>query len=265
MKKYFAALTILGFLFLSVGGFAQQPPAKQEKPAAQAQKVPLAGLKEFLQLTPDQEAKIKEMQKARQEDQKSFREQMQKLRGELAPLLKDSKADQNKINGLVDQIAKLGAERTKKVLANRNPMQKILTPEQLEKLKNAPPRMRARSGLAGGMPGMGPGMGGGGMMMQPGMGQGAGRGGMMMRPGMGRGMGMGPMGRTRMMGRPGFGLGFGLGMRLGRQPGFNRGFGLMGPQGIRGRVLQRLGWMNQQEKEEAKKIEKKEVKKEEKK
>lgn len=273
MKKYFAALTILGFLFLSVGGFSQQPPAKQEKPAAPApaQKGPMAHMKEFLQLTPEQEAKIKDMQKARQEDQKAFREQMQKLRGELAPLLKDPKADQNKINGLVDQIAKLGAERTKKVLANRSPMQKILTPEQLEKLKNAP--MTGRGGFMGGMPGMdqgmGSGMGQGRMRMRPGMGQGMGpgmgQGRMRMQPGMGGGMGMGPMGGVRMMGRPGFGLGFGLGMRLGRQPGFNRGFGVIGPHGIRGRMMRHLGWMNQQEKEEAKKTEKKEVKKEEKK
>jgi len=263
MKKIFAALTILGFLFLSAGGFAQQPPAKQEKPAvpAPAQKGPMPNMKEFLQLTPEQEAKIKDMQKARQEEQKAFREQMQKLRGELAPLLKEPKADQNKINGLVDQIAKLGADRTKKVLANRNPMQKILTPEQLEKMKNAP--MRGRGGFMGGMPGMGQGMGQGRMMMRPGMGrgmrQGAGRGGMMMQPGMGRGMG--PMGGARTMGRLGFGLGFGLGLRLGRQPGFNRGFGVMGPQGFRGRMMRRFGWMNQPDKEAEKKAEKKEVKK----
>jgi len=230
MKKYFAVLTILGFLFLSVGGFAQQPPAKQEKPfnVAPDQRGPLANLKDFLKLTPEQEAKLEDMRKARQEEQKAFHDQMQKLRGELAPLLKDSKADQNKINGLVDQIAKLGAERTKKAFANRNPLEKILTPEQLEKLKNAPPRMQGRGGMMGGMPGMALGMGQGrmgamrGRMRQPGMGQ----GGMMMAPGMrGGGMGMGPMRGTHLMRQPGFRQGLGLGLRLGRVPGLNRGLG----------------------------------------
>ena len=254
MKKYFAVITILGFLFMSVGGFAQQPPAKEEKPAqgAPAQRGPMAHLKDFLQLTPEQEAKLKEMQKARQEAQTAFRDQMRKLRGELAPLLKDPKADQNKINGLVDQIAKLGAERTKKALADRNPLQRILTPEQLEKLKNAPPRMRGLGGMMGLRPGQGAGMGPGRM--------GAMRG-RMMQSDLGMGRGMLPMGGARMMRQPGFRQGFGLGMRLGRLPGLNRGFGLLGPQGVPGRMLRHRRWMNQQNQEEAKKVEKKDIKK----
>jgi len=211
MKKYLAALTILGFLFMAAGAYAQQPPAKPEKPQkpAPGQGAPLANLKDFLQLTPEQEAKIKDMQKARQEEQKAFREQMQKLRGELNPLLKDQKADQNKINGLIDQIAKLNADRMKKGLANRNPLQKILSPEQLDKLKNARGRFM----------GQGPMMRGRGMGMRPGMGP-MGQGLMMRGRGMmGMRLGMGP----GFMGRPGFrGQGWGnawrlrrLGMRLG--------------------------------------------------
>ncbi len=210
MRKCLAALTIMGFLFLTVGAYAQQPPAKPEKPAKPepGPRAPLANLKDFLQLTPEQEAKIKDMQKARQDEQKAFRDEMQKLRGELNPLLKDPKADQNKINSLVDQIAKLGADRTKKVLANRNPLQKILTPEQLEKLKNAPARMMGGRG-------MGPGMQG----MRQGMAQGMG-------PGMGRGMGPGMHQRMR----PGLGMGRGMGM------------GFMGPQGFRGRGMHGRPW-----------------------
>ena len=200
----------MGFLFLTVGAYAQQPPAKPEKPAKPepGPRGPLANLKDFLKLTPEQEAKLKDMQKARQDEQKAFRDEMQKLRGELNPLLKDPKADQNKINSLVDQIAKLGADRTKKVLANRNPLQKILTPEQLETLKNAPARMMGGRG-------MGPGMQG----MRQGMGQGMG-------PGMGRGMGPGMHQRMR----PGLGMGRGMGM------------GFMGPQGFRGRGMHGRPW-----------------------
>jgi Spy/CpxP family protein refolding chaperone len=234
MKKCLAVLTIIGFLFLTVAAYAQQPPAKPEKPAKPepGPRGPLANLKDFLKLTPEQEAKLKDMQKARQDEQKAFRDEMQKLRGELNPLLKDPKADQNKINSLVDQIAKLGADRTKKVLANRNPLQKILTPEQLEKLKNAPARMMGGRG-------MGPGMQG----MRQGMGQGMG-------PGMGRGMGqgMGRMGQGRMM-QPGFRQGLGLGLRLGlTRPGLGRMFGFMGAQGMRGGAMRgpgfRRGLMN---------------------
>jgi len=225
MKKYLAAVTIIGFLFLSVSAFAQQPPAKQEKPAkpAQGPNAPQDRLKNLLNLTPEQEAKIKDMQKARQDEQKAFQDQMKKLRGELNPLLKDSKADQNKINGLVDQIAKLGAERTKKVLANRNPLQKILTPEQLDKLKQA----GGPQGLNGRMQGRGMGPMGQGMM-RPGMGLG-------MRGGMGQGMGQG-MGPGRGMGmRPGMGQGM-------MRPGMGMGRGMRGLQWLRGQAMQGQPW-----------------------
>jgi len=226
MKKYLVAVTIIGFLFLSVSAFAQQPPVKPEKPAkpAQGPNTPQARLKNFLNLTPEQETKIKDMQKARQDEQKAFQEQMKKLRGELNPLLKDPKADQNKINGLVDQIAKLGAERTKKVLANRNPLQKILTQEQLDKLKQA----GGPQGLMRGMQGRGIGPMGQGRPMGPGMGRGM-RGGM--APGMGQGMGSGR------------GMGMGPGMGQGMMgPGMGMGRGMMGLQWLRGQARQGRPW-----------------------
>jgi Spy/CpxP family protein refolding chaperone len=225
MKKRIALLAIAGLIFLSLGAFAQQPPAKTEKPAPakpgqtapgpRGQQGPLARLQNFLNLTPEQVQKFKDFQKVRQDEQKSFRDQMQKLRGDLRPLLKDEKADKGKINGLIDQIAKLGADRAKQALGNRDGIQKILTPEQADKLKKAGPAVRQRLMNFFRGQGMAPGAGpmGGGQMMQPGMGQGMrgqgmGRGqGMLQgqRPGMGmRGQGMAPgqMGRGQMM-RPG--------------------------------------------------------------
>ncbi len=176
--------------------------------------MPLERLKTALGLTDEQVAKLQESRKAQQEAQQAFRGEMQKLRGELAPLLKDPKADTGKINGLIDRIAKLGADRAKKGVQDRGALAKILTPEQLTKLQ----------GLRGGgmAMGMGPGMGMGlGMGMRPGM-RGMGRGGMMMgprggmqmRPGLGRGMGPGfGMG---LRGRPGMGFGPGLRLRMQR-------------------------------------------------
>ena len=110
---------------------------------------------------------------------------MQKLRGELNPLLRDPKADPNKVNGLFDQIAKLGAEQAKKGFAGRQNLAKILTPEQLTKLQN----FRGRMGMGPMGRGMGMGMGRG--MAPMGRGQMMGPRGGMMRPGMGMRMGMG--------------------------------------------------------------------------
>jgi Spy/CpxP family protein refolding chaperone len=213
MKKYLAALTIIGFLFLTAAGSAQQPPAKPEKPAkpGPGPQGPLANLKDLLKLTPEQEAKLKDMQKSRQAEMKAFRDEMQKLRGELNPLLRDPKADRNKINGLIDQISKLNADRIKKSLADRNPLQKILTQEQLDKLNQVRGRMM-RQGMM--MRGRGMGMGRGmgiamdrGQLIQRGRFMGP-RGQQFMGPGqrgfLGRGM-MGPgQGRSRrLMRRPG--------------------------------------------------------------
>ena len=227
MKKRTAILAIAGLMLLSVSIFAQQPPAKPEKPVPakpgqtapgpQGQQGPMARLQSYLNLTPEQIQKFKDFQKSRQDEQKAFRGEMQKLRGDLRPLLKDEKADKSKINGLIDQIAKLGADRAKQALGNRGGIQKILTAEQLDKIKKAGPAVRQRlmnffrgQGMA---PGAGPMRGG--RMMQRGRGQGMrgqgmrpgmGRmgGGQMMQPGMGQGMGQ--MGRGQMM-QPGMGQG----------------------------------------------------------
>ena len=227
MKQRTAILAIAGMLLLGVGAFAQQqPPAKPQKPAPQGQTGdkpqgrpdPMARLADYLKLTPEQIQKIKDVQKTRQDQQKAFRDQMQKLRGDLRPLLRDEKADPAKANGLIDQIAKLGADRAKQVLAGRGGLQKVLTPEQADKLKNAPPAMRQRlmnffRGQGMGQMGRGQGMGPGGQG-QPGMGM--------------RGQGMGPGMRA---GQGGMGMGWGMGMR---------GQGQMMGRGILQRLMQRF-------------------------
>jgi Spy/CpxP family protein refolding chaperone len=206
MKKYLAGLAVLLILAAGVFVTAQEKPAPPAKPrAAQAPQgqgpgplaqAPLERLKQWLGLTPEQVTKLQETRKAQQEAQKGFRDQMQKLRGELNPLIRDPKADPNKVNGLFDQIGKLGTERAKKGYQDRLGLQKILTPEQLTKLQSL---RRPGMGMRGGM-GMGMGRGGApmgrGQMMGP-------RGGMQgrMGMGMGRGMGMGPRGGTRVLPR----------------------------------------------------------------
>jgi Spy/CpxP family protein refolding chaperone len=230
MKKQTAILAIASILLLGLSAFAQQqPPAKPAQPAPKQAlqgpgqgQGPLARVADYLKLTPEQIQKFKDLQKSRQDDQKAFRDQMQKLRGELQPMLRDEKSDPAKAGGLIDQIAKLGADRSKKVLAGRGVGEKILTPEQIEKIKTAPPALRQMLMRLGGGQGMGMGMGpmgGRGGQIQPGM-----RG-----QGMGRGQGMRGQGQGMQGMRPGMGGGQGMGMgRMGGGMGMRRGMG-MGP------------------------------------
>ena len=92
-------------------------------------------LKDALQLTPEQEKKLEEFRQARLEEAKAHREKMTKLRQEFRKLMQDPKADEKKVNSLIDEMAKLRAERMKAMFKNRKEWEKILTPEQLKKLE----------------------------------------------------------------------------------------------------------------------------------
>jgi Spy/CpxP family protein refolding chaperone len=222
MKKYFAIIALIVLAGFGLSAFAQDKAAapaqdKKENPGARG---PLARIKEDLQLTPDQEAKLKEFQKVRQAEGQAFAEQMKKVRTDLQTLRKDEKADPGKVDGLIDQMYKLQADRAKAQFKNRKDMEKIFTPEQLQKMKNG--RERLMGGLMAGRMGMGMGMG-----MRMGMGTGM-RGAMMHRGAMMRG----PMMR--------------LGMRMGRMMqrfaprGARPGFGQMRHPGM-GMMMRRPG------------------------
>ncbi|MGQ9802102.1 MAG: Spy/CpxP family protein refolding chaperone [Candidatus Saccharicenans sp.] len=92
-------------------------------------------LKDALQITPEQEKKLEEFRKARLEEAKAHREKMTKLRQEFRTLMTDPKADEKKVNSLIDEMAKLRAERMKAMFKNRKEWEKILTPKQLQKLE----------------------------------------------------------------------------------------------------------------------------------
>jgi len=221
MKRFTTAAAIVGILFT---GFvlaqekpaAPAPPAKA-KPAPQA---PLAKMKEALQVTPDQEAKLKAFREARRNENEAFAEQMRKSRGDLQSLRRDPKADPAKVNGLIDQIYKLQADRAKAGFRNGQDWQKIFTPDQLEKMKQGRNRLMGM-GLRRGRD-MGPGV----------------RRGMMLR----RGMGSAP--RAPMMG-PGMRRGFDQRFQTQRM-GMQQRFGQRGPgaMGARHRQGLRRSWMN---------------------
>jgi Spy/CpxP family protein refolding chaperone len=146
-KKIIAGLaTALFFLALSAS-FAQNPPEKERPRGAWF----FAGergerLASFLDLTPEQRAKFDEIRKARQEQAKAFREEMAKLRPQFREAMRDPQADQKKIDSLVDQMAQVRAGQLKSMIRSVRDMEKILTPEQLERFRDARARMGWRRG-----------------------------------------------------------------------------------------------------------------------
>lgn len=113
-------------------------------------------LKDALQLTPEQEKKLEEFRQARLEEAKAHRDKMTRLRQEFRKLMEDPKVDEKKVNSLIDEMAKLRAERMKTILKNRKEWEKILTPEQLKKLEEYRKDFRLRREL---LPGPGGRMG----------------------------------------------------------------------------------------------------------
>lgn len=129
---------------------AQAPPPGGKNPRAKMQP------REALGLTPEQEKSLEEFRKARMEENRAFRDEMMKVREEMRALAKDPKANEAKINGLIDKRAKLQAERAKAGFKNRAAVEKIFTPEQLEKMKAFRARFEQRPRFAGrGRMGMG--------------------------------------------------------------------------------------------------------------
>jgi len=121
-------------LLASAQGTQDKPAEKQAKPAEPGERLRMLE-RDILDLTPEQEKKLEEFRLARQEEAKAFREQGEKLRTEYRELMKDPKANEAKLDGLIDQMSKLQAERMKAGLKNRLAREKIFTPEQLEKMK----------------------------------------------------------------------------------------------------------------------------------
>jgi len=169
MKKYSWIMALVALMAFGFAGFAQEKPAAPAKPgkAPAAPAGPLGRMKDALQITPEQEAKLEAHRKAVAEQHKAFGEQMKKVREEMQALRKDgAKPDLNKTNELIDRTFKIRADQAKAMAKNRAEREKIFTPEQLEKMKpgrglmgrNAGPGMGLRQEMA-------PRMGRPGMMM----------------------------------------------------------------------------------------------------
>lgn len=147
-KMALAGLTAALLLVGSAGSFAQNPPEKMQPRGAWFFAGQLGErMAKFLELTPDQQARFDEVRKARRDEAKAFREEMGKLRPQLREAMKDPKADQNKIDGLIDQLSQVRAAHFKSLVRTHKDLEKALTPEQLEKYREVRSRMGTRRGF----------------------------------------------------------------------------------------------------------------------
>ncbi len=157
MKKWSAFIGLLCFVSLFLLG----PYFASAQPARNPERVPRFLGGEFLNLTPEQKAKLEELRKAKQEERKAFVEQMQKYRTELRDLMKDPQANEKKINSLIDEMFKLRAAQMKNSIKHREQVRKVFTPEQLEKMRDLRAWRGAwigpRMGMLGRRGGWGPG------------------------------------------------------------------------------------------------------------
>ncbi|MGD2295905.1 MAG: Spy/CpxP family protein refolding chaperone [Candidatus Aminicenantes bacterium] len=146
MKKYiiWTALTLFlsMILFPSVAlgqvSDGQEEDVKVRRARAQ---------RDFLGLTPEQQAKLEEHMKSAREKQKAHFESMRKLQFEMRELMQDPEADEKEILKLYEQMSKLRADRFKDSLQSRKEFRTILTPEQLEKLDSFRQRIGQRKNL----------------------------------------------------------------------------------------------------------------------
>lgn len=104
-----------------------------------------AALAERLGLTADQQKRLEEFRAERRAEAEKFRGEMAGLREERQALMKDPEANAAKLDGLIDKLAGLRAERMKAGLRSRMAWRKIFTAEQLEKLKTFRGRLEGRA------------------------------------------------------------------------------------------------------------------------
>lgn len=143
---------MVAFIYSTLNAQAVRPP-RAGRPGAFSQV-----LKDALQLTLEQEKKLEEFRQARLAEAKAHREKMVPMRDELRKLMADPRADEQKVNNLIDQMAKLRADRMKALYQSKKAWEKIFTPEQLKKLqeyrqdfKLKPEARQGRMGRRGGM------------------------------------------------------------------------------------------------------------------
>ncbi len=140
---------LLGFILIATL-ISLGPSLALSQPAPAPERSLRPFWEDYLDLTPDQKAKLEEFRKSGREERQAFLDQMGKLRADLRELRKDPQANEKKIDALIDEMFKLKASRMKSSLKHQAEVKKIFTPEQQEKLARLKARMAP---LRGGRPG----------------------------------------------------------------------------------------------------------------
>ena len=134
-RSWISKLTLALFVFALIPLLGYGQP--QDRPGR---------FERFLDLTPEQKTKLEEFRKSRAEERQAHFEKMRALREDMREAMKDPEANEAKLNGLIDEMSKLRADRMKSGLARARETRKILTPEQREKLARLRDRMADRRG-----------------------------------------------------------------------------------------------------------------------
>jgi len=146
MKRYVLFMALILFFL----GSTIFPPIAHSQEAKKPEKKVArdypATWEEYLDLTPEQKSKLAEFRIKRQAEREESMKNMQAVRKELRELMRDPEANEKKILGIYDKLAKFRSDRFKKSIQHRKEIKKILTPEQWEKLEKIKKRIARRRG-----------------------------------------------------------------------------------------------------------------------
>jgi Spy/CpxP family protein refolding chaperone len=123
--------------------------AVQDKPQTQERTRMGRMGRDLLNITPEQQKKLQAFREARMKDRTAFRDQMRKIHEDMRGLMKDPNANAAKIDGLIDSMARLRADREKMAFRTRMEWEKIFTPEQLAQVRKFRGAFAGRPGFEG--------------------------------------------------------------------------------------------------------------------
>lgn len=127
MKKLMSTIGVIALLMGT--SFAQDAaPSKEMRQGKQGKHQ--AMLEELPDLTENQKAQIKDIREESREKMEPQRDEMKKLRSKMMELKSAEKPDQEQINKLIDEQAKLKAQMEKNRTASELKVRELLTPEQ---------------------------------------------------------------------------------------------------------------------------------------
>ncbi|MEI7733457.1 MAG: Spy/CpxP family protein refolding chaperone [Verrucomicrobiota bacterium] len=143
-------------------------PPIREKPigaaagAAGVRRDAMPGMMARPELTDDQKAIVKKSMEANREKMQGFQEQREKITKELKDLVMADKFDEAAVQEKVDALSKLQSDQMMMGLKLFAELAPTLTPEQKERLQNAPPQALSMILMGGGFQRLGAGGGFGG-------------------------------------------------------------------------------------------------------